>query len=262
MESTTSSLVCKIDTREADLLKDMSITIGDRKDILLVSEMLTVGDILILENNNPLLLIERKTVRDLIQSLRDERYHDQRRRWAHFQSDFPNARVSLWLEGDLLSASMDETLRSSLLNSLLRLQSLHHVIVHQVRGRNAFVQSLVMVMNKFLKNPLHLVDSTSSTTTSLSSPVALEMRQYKKTLDQDADKFWRCILSGIPGVSIASAEKIATVFPHLVHFMDEYKELGHDALTEKLSKVEISSKRKLGKALSEKIVRHLFPLSL
>lgn len=251
------SIVCKIDTREAELLADVTDAVRKRSsdEIKIVSEMLTLGDLLLMNGENPLLMIERKTVSDLIQSLRDERYHDQRRRWAQFQSDFPQARVSLWLEGDLLSANMDEKLRSSLLNSLMRLQSLHHVIVHQVRGRSAFVHSLLLIMDKFRKDPCHLVEA--KTTQSISSPVALEMKQYKKTQDMEADKFWRCILAGIPGVSSSSAEKITHAFPHLVGFIDEFKEHGDDYILEKLSQVEITPKRKLGKALSTKIIHHL-----
>jgi ERCC4-type nuclease len=237
---------CIIDSREQSLLHDLEDILD--KQVELKSEMLTIGDLILRrDENDPLLLIERKTIRDLVSSIKDGRYHDQRRRWATFQQDFPNCRISLWLEGDLLSTSMDETLRGSLLNSLFRLQSIHNVIVYMIRSRESFVKSLQLVLNKFLKDPYHLVNDKSSSTN------VTDMKQYKR-ISGDQNEFWMNCLAIIPGVSLSFAELIVKEFPSLTEFIDQVRNNKEETIT-KLANIQ--KKRKLGQKLATKIVDYI-----
>lgn len=231
---------CVIDSREQELIKDLEGFDNVK------SEMLTIGDLIVYNEEKPIFLIERKSVRDLVQSLKDGRYHDQRRRWKEFQNDFPDLSVSLWVEGDLMGVEMDETLRGSLLNSLFRLQSIHGVIVHHVKNRNAFVKSLKLVLEKFNKDPSHLLGGSD-----VKSSNTLDMRNYKKDKNGQ-ESFWRNCLSLISGVSQNTAMKIVQVFPTLKGFIEQDK----IELEKKLSEISIG-KRKLGKALADKIIKHV-----
>jgi len=209
-------------------------------------ECLTIGDVWIRNEEDILLLIERKTVADLCASLRDGRYHDQRRRWKQFQEEHPQACVSLWIEGDLISApGIDETLRGSLMNSLFRLQMLHRIIVHHVRDRRSFVTSLRLAVQKFEKDPHHLLHEKTQ-----SSSIPLDMQRYKKSHDVDAGMVWRAVLTLIPGISRETAEKITAVFPTQTEFFHADRETAMNQLATLL----IRPKRRLGQKAAEKIM--------
>jgi len=244
-------LECLVDCREQTLFEDLQ---QQQLSTPIYSRMLSLGDVIIQKQNGEILLmIERKSVRDLIQSLKDGRYHDQRRRWHDFQQDSPNSSVSLWIEGDLMSADMEETLKSSLLNSIFRLQSKHNVIVHQVRSREGFVRSIMMAIQKFEKEPYHLVknpDENNRGNTNIDC--------YRKSAHSE-EQYWKDCLSLIPGVSQQTAQKITThLFPALVSFVEELNTDPRSTLC-RLSNLKITEKRKLGDKLAQKIIRHIDP---
>lgn len=246
-------ITCKIDSREQLLFNDLIIAYKN-ENVRIEKEMLTIGDIMILNDEHPILLIERKSVRDLVQSLKDGRYHDQRRRWKQFQENVPDARVSIWIEGDLFMFDIDQQTRSSLLNSLLRLQSIHSIIVYQTKDHNTFVQSLGIILDKFIKDPNHLTNVQSSTN-------IVNMRIYKKTLDIDENVYWKNCLSIIPNISMSTAIKISETFPSLVEFID-YVKTDPKSVLQKLASIQISTKRKLGSVASTKIIKCLTGISL
>lgn len=232
-----------VDHRESDLMQEL-----ERRNIPYQRENLPIGDVLIKHQQSPILLIERKTVRDLIASLRDGRYHNQRERWKEFQTNYEEAQVSLWVEGDLIGCyDANESLKSSLMNSLLRLQSIHKILVYQIKNNAQFVQSLKMLLEKFEKDPTHLQPSNEKTLTTLESNKVLDLKPFKKTTDVSPECVWRSTLCLIPGVSATNASQILTIFPTLKSLL-----LEEDPIP-KLENLKIG-KRKLGKKLAERIV--------
>ena len=74
-------MIIKVDVREKDLLqqiKQLTDTIPIFKNIEIKSEALSIGDIIITDDaSNEKLIIERKTVSDLLSSIKDGRYEEQ-----------------------------------------------------------------------------------------------------------------------------------------------------------------------------------------
>jgi len=70
----------KIDYRETELLTNINLLISSNpkfKEIQIKSENLVLGDIIISENDTDLLIIERKSICDLMSSIKDGRYEEQ-----------------------------------------------------------------------------------------------------------------------------------------------------------------------------------------
>ena len=70
----------KIDVREAELLKRCQTNlemISNFKDLKIVPEQLPLGDIIINDGLNDLVIIERKSLSDLAASIKDGRYEEQ-----------------------------------------------------------------------------------------------------------------------------------------------------------------------------------------
>ena len=70
----------KIDVREVALIKIINANlemISNYKDLKLVQEQLPLGDIIINDGLNDLVIIERKSLSDLAASIKDGRYEEQ-----------------------------------------------------------------------------------------------------------------------------------------------------------------------------------------
>jgi len=96
-------MILKIDNREHDLIsniKGIQLNKLAYRDIKIQIETLPLGDIIIAdENDNELLIIERKTVNDLLSSIRDGRYEEQSHRLNG--SSFHNHNIIYLIEGDI-----------------------------------------------------------------------------------------------------------------------------------------------------------------
>ena len=89
----------KVDTREkalyqllAPLCKDLSL------NMKIMSETLPVGDIIIMDDEEELLVIERKTLKDLAGSIKDGRYEEQSYRLNNIKTH--NHNIMYLIEGD------------------------------------------------------------------------------------------------------------------------------------------------------------------
>ena len=92
----------KIDTREPDLLQHINhlqSTIPIFKNLIIKSETLPIGDIIIANGEEEKLIIERKSVSDLLASIKDGRYEEQSYRLNGLNHH--NHNIIYLIEGDI-----------------------------------------------------------------------------------------------------------------------------------------------------------------
>jgi ERCC4-type nuclease len=92
----------KIDTREPDLLQHINhlqSTIPIFKNLIIKSETLPIGDIIIANGEEEKLIIERKSVSDLLASIKDGRYEEQSYRLNGMNHH--NHNIIYLIEGDV-----------------------------------------------------------------------------------------------------------------------------------------------------------------
>jgi len=73
-------MIIKVDIRENDLLQKINnlvTTVNSFKNIIIKSEVLPIGDIIICDDKEEKLIIERKSISDLLASIKDGRYEEQ-----------------------------------------------------------------------------------------------------------------------------------------------------------------------------------------
>ena len=73
-------MIIKVDTREPDLLQQLNhitSSMSSFKNIVIKFETLPIGDIIICDDKEEKLIIERKSVTDLLASIKDGRYEEQ-----------------------------------------------------------------------------------------------------------------------------------------------------------------------------------------
>ena len=95
-------MILKIDIRESSLIQlcQQNINTNNQyKKIKLVTEALPIGDIIICDNVNEYLIIERKTLLDLSASIKDGRYDEQSYRLNGL--NHPNHNIIYLIEGEM-----------------------------------------------------------------------------------------------------------------------------------------------------------------
>ena len=95
-------MLIKIDTRESALLQQINnqvSTIPVFKSIKVQSETLPIGDIIINDESEDKIIIERKSVSDLLSSIKDGRYEEQSYRLNGLNHH--NHNIVYLIEGDV-----------------------------------------------------------------------------------------------------------------------------------------------------------------
>ena len=92
----------KIDNREEELIKNINFLIANIpsfKDIQVIIETLPLGDIIICDDDSEKLVLERKSVNDLLSSIKDGRYEEQSYRLNGLNHH--NHNIIYLIEGDI-----------------------------------------------------------------------------------------------------------------------------------------------------------------
>jgi crossover junction endonuclease MUS81 len=95
-------MIIKVDTREQELfrqIKNLVLFIPAFKDITLISETLPIGDIIIADEKEEKIIIERKCLQDLLSSIKDGRYEEQSYRLNGLS--IHNHNIYYLIEGDV-----------------------------------------------------------------------------------------------------------------------------------------------------------------
>jgi len=98
----------KVDYREKELLDKLSYYISfipAFRNIKVISENLPIGDVIVTDNNEDILIIERKSVGDLMSSIKDGRYEEQSYRLNG--NKIHNHNIIYLIEGDINKLNMN-----------------------------------------------------------------------------------------------------------------------------------------------------------
>ena len=284
-------MIIKVDTRETALLHQMLSQISFIpvfKNIQLKSETLPIGDIIICDNDEEKIIIERKSVADLLSSIKDGRYEEQSYRLNGINHH--NHNIVYLIEGDLNKinrfkgdSSIDKlTLYSAMFSlnyykgfSVFRSFSMEesaNIICNMAYkigkdlGKKPFYQNKLQIEKTINVEPL---DSSSSITTEeiaddqdIKDENVISDKDYVgvvKKVKKDnitTDNIGEIMLCQIPGISsvtaIAIMEKYKTI-PNLIKELETDNECMKD-LSYTNSKGQV---RKINKTSLANIVKFL-----
>jgi crossover junction endonuclease MUS81 len=211
-----------IDSREKNLLKiinDRDLDIYKDK-IIIHNKQLDIGDIqIILENN--LFIFERKTTNDLLASINDGRYREQK---ARLKSS--NAKsITYIIEGDNITSSKNKNqkkLTSVYYNSIYR-DCINVLFMKDVDDTATF---LLLLSTKMIDKPENYLGN-------------IEEKEYidvckiktEKKMNIDKDNCYLLQLCQIPSISKELAKKIKDIYPSLMILMTSLKDNGESILT-------------------------------
>lgn len=234
-----------IDSREANLYNDIinrDLDIYTDK-IEFNKNNIDIGDINI-KYRDIEYIFERKTIKDLISSIHDGRYREQK---ARMIDNYDNKRITYIIEGDDILSSKSynnsKVLQSTYLNILFR-DNIRLVFTKNVNETATLILSLSI---KIIENPIKFNNTTNNNTIYTDH---LKLKK-KKIENIDEKTCYLMQLSQIPYISNTIAKNISNIYPTMTSLILALNEV--DDKNKELCKIE-----GIGKEKASYIIKYLF----
>lgn len=274
-------MIIKVDTREQELfkqIKNLVLFIPAFKDITLVSETLPIGDIIIADEKEEKIIIERKCLQDLISSIKDGRYEEQ----SYRLNGLPihNHNIYYLVEGDVNRINRFKDNNMEKLTMYSAMFSLNYYKGFSVMRTFSMEESAIFICNT--ANKLKKTDKsayysnnnigTNIVQNSVAEPTEDQTENAEKeTSEKDyisvvkkvkkenitENNIGEIMLCQIPGVSSVTAIAIMEKFKTIPNLMKEI-ELSTDCLKDISYTNTKGQTRKITKTSVANIVKFLF----
>ena len=256
-----------IDIREHDLIeKCRQIISANPNYVTIETEALPIGDILVkTDEGKDVLIVERKSLQDLLASIKDGRYEEQSHRLKH-ASGFASHNVVYLIEGmfSTLRTPLEKKLVMSTMTSLYYFKGFE---VLRTAGLQETADVLINMADKidrnFMKGVLPWYLSTPSERQDSiqegeSTPVGGGYAGFVKKVKKEnitPDNMGEILLCQIPGISSLYAQAILKSFGGFSGMLEKVKEGTAD-----FANITYDAKgkpRRIPKTCGEEIVRYL-----
>ena len=237
-----ASMKLIVDTREREEIKEKLRECGQEFTV----EALNVADYHVTSDNGEILmLIERKSCKDLAASMGDGRYREQKIRLIAHECP----RKAYILEGvfpeEGIKLGKRVVTKSTYTSVVLGLSIRDKFLVFQTQSAVDTGEFLVRLMKKFPE----YVGQDSSNTVSYQESLVKNVSTVKKE-NMTPELCYKAQLCQIPGISFNIASAIANVFTTMSDLLLQSEDT--------LCNISIG-KRKLGKVLAQRIVNYMMP---
>jgi len=218
------------------------------------TENLDLGDVVFKYNNEVILLVERKTLQDLANSIKDGRYKEQK---ARLLGNYPKDKILYLIEGNmnqsgdkLVSGISIYTLFSCLMNMLLR----DNIKVYKSENINETIRFIKNLVKKIKKQGLSFLEKKNC--------VYAQTLKIRKKDNLTPEICFLYQLSQIPGVSYRIASVVAEKYPSMFELVKYYlNETEIDKRKIMLSDIKLKlnngKERRIGKKASINIYTYL-----
>lgn len=236
-----------IDNREAKLLS----LFETKSTIPFEKKQLDVGDIQIMKDVTTI-VIERKTIKDLLASIKDGRYKEQK---ARLQSQIQQNKIKTYfyiLEGQTYNLRpYEKTIYNGALISIQLRDGIQMIKTDNLNDTFQFITRLMSRMEK--------KDIFSKSVNNIENQTYLDSVKLKKKDNIQPKEAQILMFSSIPGVSAKIGDVIIAKYGSLMELFDVYQGIETECEKETLlEKIEVSAKRKIGGKTSKKIYDYLF----
>lgn len=247
-----------IDSRESKLIhlfKELKVSYQQKQ--------LDLGDIIFTHKTlGKSIIIERKSINDLICSVKDGRYKEQKCRLLQANKN-ENISTLYLLEGIIDNYNSDE--QKLFYGAWISIMMRDNIPVIRTNSIKETANFLIRYHERLTKDKNLFKHSnqieTSSSTIQQPNIKTINYTENIKLVKKDNITPKHCqliYLSSIPGISTKMAEFIIEKYQTLSHLLDIYKDLQEEKEKENLlSKLQYSKTRKIGPSASKKIYNYL-----
>ena len=167
---------------------------------------LDIGDIVLLDSNKEILvIIERKSLNDLLSSIKDGRYENQSHRLI--QHPLKNHNILYLIEGNLSLPGIDDSEKNMIFSSIISLNLFKGFSVLRTMNKIESAQLISRMLYKYIKDSNKIPTDTCNNELHVSS-----LKKMKKNNDITRDNINICFLSQIPGINEKTANSINNYF--------------------------------------------------
>lgn len=208
-------MILKIDVRENDLIEHVKGIIENKFAYQCMEvrvETLPVGDVIISDkDNNDLVIIERKTVNDLLASIKDGRYEEQSYRLSG--SEIHNHNIIYLIEGDInkINRFKDNTSnKTTFYSSIFSLNYYKGFSVQRtfsIEETALFICNTVYKLNKGIEEKKIPYFNDNKKNTDNEEPYINVIKKVKKE-NITPENIGEIMLCSIPGISSVTASAI------------------------------------------------------
>ena len=235
-----------------DIRENKLIDLFEKNNIEFVKKQLDIGDIILEKNDEINLLIERKTIQDLISSIKDGRYKEQKTR---ILSKINIDNVLYLIEGRVDNLKYDEKVVFGSITNMIFRDNIKLINTGNIK------QSYDLILNLKKK----FIEGTFEAKQNLNYNECIKLNKKENITNE---LFNIQVLSNIPGVSIKMAEvilqEVKSVKELIIKYNKSVIELEKDCINfekeneELLKDIKYSEKRKVGKIISKRIYDFLY----
>ena len=233
-----------IDSRESGL-----ITLCQSNEFVFTQKNLDIGDVLIANDDDSVVcIIERKTSKDMIASIKDGRYKEQHNRLV---SNFDKKHILYIIENyNSFSTLMDKKLESAIIHSIFR-DDLKFMFSKNIEDTFYMIQSLI---ERVQRNPSYFMPNQICETSETNC--YFNKQSIKKTIN-NTENVNLNMFCQIPGVSMKTASGLIENFSTIYNMISTLKALdSQNKQLEMLQNIKINSK-KLNKRIAQNILDFL-----
>lgn len=253
-----------IDERERDIFNKMSeLSMRSAKNtFFVIRETLDIGDIILSTsppNAEEFCIIERKTFKDLLASIKDGRYEEQSHRLA-YASKCPNCRIIYIIEGTIadINGTAEWKTACSAITSLSLYKGFSVLRTADARETSLLLWFMMekIVTNKGKNKPFfdEIVDASGNNIKEAPSNYCNVVKRVKKD-NITQDNIGEILLSQIPGVSSVSA---MAIMEHFSSFYNLIESLQKDpTCLDAITTTKNNKTRKMSKKIIETIRHYL-----
>lgn len=273
----------KIDYREKQLIENINFILESQTSLQKTIEYeivnLEIGDISIFtDDNNEILIIERKTINDLASSIIDSRFKEQSVRLHH--CNIPNHNIIYLIEGNMSDLNIKYTrIREPALYSAMIVLQYHKGFsvfrTFNIKESANFILRISDKIQREKKNGFYSItniNQNNSFTLDISQnnnikescnheidldPTSALCVKRKKASNITPTNIGEIMLSQIPGISFKTASSILSNFTSFSQFMTELNE--DNKCLEKITIESVNGKtRKLSSTIRNNIINYLY----
>ena len=253
LNNNSNKYIVLIDHRERDIIENI------QNNFLFDTKNLDLGDIQIydIQNNTPIIIIERKTYNDLAASLKDGRYKEQKLRTLN--STDMKIRKIMVLEGNKNDFPMDEKiLNGVIINSMIRDQ-IHVYFTFNVIDTVLFIKNIYNHLPKYYDDLINEIINNEK----IKEEYNLIKSVKKENLTKECafQSMLNCIPQVSNNISKILVEKYKT-FENMIHSLKNDSESNIEKIVNIISNIKYgSSQKRIGESISKKIVSFIFNIS-
>lgn len=253
-----SEFLVRIDSREC-AVKNILPEKLDKDGIRYVFENLDSGDFTLEAEGQPLWVIERKTIKDLLASIKDGRYLCQKQKMIE---KFGREHIMYVIEGSFTfsacTPSLNETEYKSVMSSIINTQLRDKIIVmrtQDVMDTCCLIYNIVARASKDINK--YIARGTTEHNVETSTRQASYQHTSRKEHFTKTDVFTQQLCQ-ISGISQKTAEALGKEFNDMKTFYDNLTPLEDEEKLKILKNIYLKDNRRINSKVAVKILQYMF----